>query len=514
MAINVIVNDPRPGSPPQIISTPILRNHFAMKIRMAGDFPQREYDLSSETDGFLHWQCRQAALLALHAWKNADPSGSTLMTWHGGNPELLIRENAGHDLNAYYDRNSLSFFHFNHGDKTTYSGLSTDVVAHEVGHALLDAFRPDLWDAGFFEVAAFHEAAGDCSALMAAFEDPDVRLAPGVLDRFRANEGNLVETIAEDLSDGIKRFLKTLPADLQARLLNAASPRRAKNEFTRIEHSRLPRQGGKGELIDEVHSYSQIFTGCFYDLIVKIFSSKKRDPKRLNHKDLREAAHTAGHLLIEGVRYARARPQFFREVGQAMIFVDKHVFGGLHQVAIRDIFLRRDIQLFLEDTLPAEQSLDGPLPNFDAPKAADVLAQETKKDLTQRMGLEPGARLNYTVVSAIKSQPFVEVSHLRPVSLGAVDKRLDGVSGLAKETARVGALAGAPQVLGPLSNTVESTKDVHGFVEGLRDSDLIEFEGERRKNDPLQHTHSVTSAKTGKKLRRLRFSCCCNHWRS
>ena len=40
------------------------------------------------------------------------------------------------------------------------------MVAHEIGHGLLDAIRPDLWSAAFLEVGAFHESFGDCIAIL------------------------------------------------------------------------------------------------------------------------------------------------------------------------------------------------------------------------------------------------------------------------------------------------------------------------------------------------------------
>ena len=63
------------------------------------------------------------------------------------------------------------------GTKSTWSGASTDVVAHESGHALLDQSRPDLWDSSYPETNAFHEAFGDCMALLTAFADPATRTA-------------------------------------------------------------------------------------------------------------------------------------------------------------------------------------------------------------------------------------------------------------------------------------------------------------------------------------------------
>ena len=62
------------------------------------------------------------------------------------------------------------------GGTTFFSGASTDVVAHEIGHGLLDAIRPDLWDAAFLEAGAFHEAFGDCIAILTALHDRETRV--------------------------------------------------------------------------------------------------------------------------------------------------------------------------------------------------------------------------------------------------------------------------------------------------------------------------------------------------
>ncbi len=81
---------------------------------------------------------------------------------------MLLDE--GEDLNAYYDRRALNFFHGFAGGGTVYSGESPDVVCHEQGHAILDAIKPELFNAGSNEVAAFHEAFGDMSAILAALK--------------------------------------------------------------------------------------------------------------------------------------------------------------------------------------------------------------------------------------------------------------------------------------------------------------------------------------------------------
>jgi hypothetical protein len=81
---------------------------------------------------------------------------------------LPVELDFGTDLNAFYDRKGLKFFHGSAGERTVFSGESPDVVCHELGHAALDSFKPQLFDAASIEVAAFHESFGDMSALLSA----------------------------------------------------------------------------------------------------------------------------------------------------------------------------------------------------------------------------------------------------------------------------------------------------------------------------------------------------------
>src|SRR5262249_30524837 len=76
----------------------------------------------------------------------------------------------GVDLNAFYDREGLKFFHGSGAGRTVFSGESPDIVCHELGHALLDSFKPQLFDAASIEVAAFHESFGDMSAILSALQ--------------------------------------------------------------------------------------------------------------------------------------------------------------------------------------------------------------------------------------------------------------------------------------------------------------------------------------------------------
>jgi hypothetical protein len=98
---------------------------------------------------------------------------------------LPVSLDKGVDLNAYYDRTELAFFHQRVGGVTYYSGESPDVVCHEMGHACLDAHRPELFDAPYIEAGAFHESFGDMSAILTALQLPEMRkLALGTVKAY------------------------------------------------------------------------------------------------------------------------------------------------------------------------------------------------------------------------------------------------------------------------------------------------------------------------------------------
>ncbi len=64
--------------------------------------------------------------------------------WGFEGNRLIIVPHAGPGENAYYDRQSksLQFYYFDRGAERIHTCLSTDIVNHEFGHAVLDGIRP------------------------------------------------------------------------------------------------------------------------------------------------------------------------------------------------------------------------------------------------------------------------------------------------------------------------------------------------------------------------------------
>src|SRR5712692_9368576 len=140
MTINFIPNDPLagPGAPQIRVKDPRPDRPMG---RAGFTFvnPAPEGTFQPGTPEFLFWQCREAGLAALEAWEGFAGNLTAWSVEAANQNTLPLLQDTGEDLNAFYDRASFSFFHSTQGDENFLGGQSTDVVAHEVGHGLLDS---------------------------------------------------------------------------------------------------------------------------------------------------------------------------------------------------------------------------------------------------------------------------------------------------------------------------------------------------------------------------------------
>jgi hypothetical protein len=508
MSINFIPNDPSALTQVPMRKVAPLADAASNRAgyEVAGAAAEGEYDVG--TPEFLYWQCRQAALAALEAWQEVH---GPFTSWQE-DESLSVYPDLGVDLNAYYDRargglpERISFFHQQVGNKTYFSGASTDVVAHEAGHAFLDALRPDFWTSFRFEVNAFHEAFGDCVAMLTALHDKLTRglVAPIITAR------NPVESTAEELADAIK---KAFPGH------NAGAPRRARNDFEWGPQGSIPVDGGPGELIYEEHSFGQVFSGCFYDTIANIFAGMASQ----SEANLLKAAQTAGKLLVKATLQAPQRAQYFREVGRVMVLVDEQDNAGANGAAITDAFARHNIALGTSMTLAPQAALAGAAPAGRG-AAQPTLPPVAKRNLLKKFGAEAGAKLAVAAVK-IAGHKVNEAIYERLVRLDAVHQKLKGVVAAAPQVAVLGTTHNALAILGHLSNGEVTVEDVEGYVKSLVHHARVDFNPEkpaRRRPrgrgmvaaaaappPPKDVTHEVQKIRGQKTLVRVRFACRC-----
>ncbi|MEO8561737.1 MAG: hypothetical protein ABI601_06660 [bacterium] len=443
--INFIPNDPHAVNGPAMRAEAARPNRTGRVAKFAFERPPARAGLHQPgTAGFLYWQSRQSALAAVAAFEAAD---GPLGAWSDfATQPLPLEADAGRDLNAYYSRDSVSFFHSVLKGGPTFSGASVDCVAHEVGHAILDALRPDLWDSSLTEHAAFHEAFGDCIAMLTALADAQTRtlllaLTPDLSKR------NFLETILEDLANGVK---------LVEGVVDGSKPRRSLNKLKWRLPSTLPASLAAGhdpdELTGEVHSFARVFTGCFYDVVRNVFTSRASRTSTA----LLSASRTAGALLAQAARTAVESPRFYEAMGVAMLAADIASNRGANQAAILRAFANHGIALAhpARAFQPRARVTGGVAKR--ARGAAALSDRAVAAEIRRRLGADGGTiRVDDLTLGAETASKFV---HQRNVDLSGLSAALDGVVASAPEpvvVSRAGATAATTLSAMPDPHTTE-----------------------------------------------------------
>src|SRR5437660_6184451 len=307
--INAWEQDPGDGAQPnagQVIQrpVPVLREQpFSIRIVNPASAPEAKPH-SPGTADFRYWTAAEALRRGADFWGALLPGTS----WEVGSI-LPVDLDFGIDLNAFYDREGLKFFHGSAAGRTVFSGESPNVVCHELGHAVLDSLKPQLFDAASIEVAAFHESFGDMSALLSALQLPSVRegvLAEtgGVLGR-----ASRISRLAEQLGWAIRQ---SVPSAVEPDCL-----RNAVNTFFYRDPDTLPTTAPATSLSSEPHSFSRVFTGSFFEgLAGMLATTNSRDEAALL-----QVSKDIGAILVQGIRAASVVPTFFSQVAATMLGV-------------------------------------------------------------------------------------------------------------------------------------------------------------------------------------------------
>lgn len=250
---------------------------------------------------------------------------------------LSVQPRAGKQLNAYYDRQALRFFYAM--DPITknmvYAANSSDVVLHELGHALLDALRPDLYNVQAYEVWGFHEFYGDANAIMNALQhDEFIEL---VLTETGGNiaQSNTLTKLAEEMGQAIYNLTGGKMGHTAGALRNAV------NSFTYTEPEKLPRSGMDNQLTSEPHSFSRVFLGAWYDCLCGIYEAQKKmgfDAKIA----LQNARDILSSYTINAIPNAPATIRFYDAFAKAMLVQDK-LNNYLYNQVMNDAFIKRGI---------------------------------------------------------------------------------------------------------------------------------------------------------------------------
>jgi hypothetical protein len=402
-------------------------------------------------------------------------------------------------LNANYSRaNGLRFYRQRVAGREIFSCESPDVVCHELGHAILDALRPQLFHVASTETGAFHESFGDMTAILCALQIPQMRTRVIAETGGGLNRNSRLSRVAEQLGWGIRQLSPTA--------VDSDSLRNAANRFFYRRPDLLPPSAPANLLSSAVHSFSRVFTGAFLDALAWMFSTTG-SPAEAN---LAAVARDMGRLLVDGVHAAPVTTAYFSQVAAAMVRADQVRFAGRYRSALTRAFVERGI-------LSVSSSValgTGPelTPTAGASMVMDTMTPETGSQMVLAYAGEhsdEGFR-----------QGFGETPELplKVVTLG------NGLSIEVHSPEGAPRFASSPAVFGAASDgMLDDDGESRVFVEGLiyrgelslgsvstgaASASATAFLPDARDVDLSRVTHSLVDEDGKMVLRRNHFSCC------
>ncbi len=240
--------------------------------------------------------------------------------WQWGKDQINVYPYAEYGANAYYSRDeqALKFFYFHPNDDQSkplvYTCRSFDIVAHETGHAFLDALCPEFLISWHPETGGLHESFGDLTSifmLLAQFDICDAIVAESKADLHN------------------KTFFPIMGEQFGEALFGKSTGlRNADNDLKMSQVS------------TEVHEISQVFTGAVYDILADMFDSHLN----LDRYDPAETLYRVGYhmalLIINALFLNKHMNATYQEVAQSMISLEQN---DEYKAFILSEFTKREI---------------------------------------------------------------------------------------------------------------------------------------------------------------------------
>lgn len=244
---------------------------------------------------------------------------------------------AGKDFNAYYDRRSLKFFYDKDPvtNKRVYTAFSSDIVAHELGHAILDFLRPDFWSVQSLEIWAFHEAFADITALTSLIQHEEVIEYMLLETSGDIRKSNVASKLAEEMGNAIYHVTRGQYGYTLGAL------REATNNFKYVSPNKLPKDAPNNELASECHSFGRVFLGAWYEMLSAIYEQEIKDGS-LPITAVKTASQVCYEYLLRAVCLAPRIEKFHQAIAKTILAEDKRK-GSPYQKIIQSVFQNRNL---------------------------------------------------------------------------------------------------------------------------------------------------------------------------
>jgi hypothetical protein len=245
---------------------------------------------------------------------------------------------AGQDFNAYYDRNSLKFFYGYDpkAKKNIYTADSSDIVSHELGHALLDATRPDFWNVQSYEVWALHESFGDIVAILSIMENKDVLNLAVKQTSGDLSKSNTISRLAEEFGKAIYNITKGASGYTPFYLRDAV------NNFNYVSPDKLSDNTPDNVLSRECHNFSRVWTGTWYECLVGIYKFETENNKMQALDALVLAKETMSYYFFSAIGSVPLTSKLFEALATKILLIDSNR-GGKYSSVLNKVFSKRNI---------------------------------------------------------------------------------------------------------------------------------------------------------------------------
>jgi hypothetical protein len=269
----------------------------------------------------------------------------------GGNTEpLSVHPRAGVTKNAYYSRSqkALRFFYFDTStpppSHTVYLCRSFDIVAHEVGHAILDGLKPGWLTIGNPpQTGGLHESFGDLTAIFLT------------LSQFDQCEAIIAQTKANLHA---KNFLSDMAEEFGLALGRPNGLRNADNDLKLSQVS------------NEVHAISQVFTGGVFDVLADIFDVTRKPLHRDDAAVLYEVGQDMCGLVFRALAAAPNTGATYADVVNKMLsIVGSDGKPAQYKTFIKDRFSFREVIAPTAVELAAHEDVEAAPAFTDSPDA-------------------------------------------------------------------------------------------------------------------------------------------------
>jgi hypothetical protein len=247
----------------------------------------------------VHFQQLNAYAVAARAIGFVEREMGRSLSWGFDGGRLILLPHAGQMANAFYSEStkSLQFYSYLIDDEAYHTCLVHDIVAHEVGHALLDSVRGRYMNGLHPDTGAIHEAVGDLTALLAALSYSGIRESILAEDGRSLRPNNEVATIAERFHGDETR------------------ERSALRDLARST-------GGRYGDATEPHERSLALTTALYQALRKLFD-KNIGSGMGGEKAIRIAHVALQRMVVRGLDYLPPMDATFEEFGRALLQADR-----------------------------------------------------------------------------------------------------------------------------------------------------------------------------------------------